>query len=164
MAVLPAMLAKVGLPFLLKTVAGSLKKLSNPVAKNAVDALAAVEDAMTNGALSGDDLREANRHIETIAGLNNAQFNTLITQINESLRAEIASQDMYVRRMRPTFGYIIAVTWAAQMLAVAFVILDNPERAPILLDGLGQLDTIWTVGLSVLGIYVYRRSGEKTKY
>jgi len=54
-------------------------------------------------------------------------------------------------------------TWAAQMLAVAFVILDNPEKAPVLLNAVSSLDTIWTVGLSVLGIYVYKRSGEKRR-
>jgi cobalamin synthase len=68
---------------------------------------------------------------------------------------------MYVRRMRPTFGYIMAVTWAAQMLAIAFVILDAPEKAGNVINAMSNLSTIWTVGLSVLGIYVYKRSREK---
>ncbi len=160
---LPALLARVGLPALIATVTHGLDKVQNPVAKTAADALKKVEDALTTGALSGDDLKEANRHIEKMAATDSEEFKTLIAQINESLRAEIASEDIYVRRMRPTFGYIIAATWAAQMLAVAFVILDHPEKAPVLLNAIGSLDTIWTVGLSVLGIYVYRRSGEKSR-
>lgn len=163
MSVLPAILSRVGLPFLIKTVASSLDKMGHATAKNAAAALHELDAHIARGDLTGADMAEANRHMEKMAELNSAEFNTLIAQINESLRAEIASQDMYVRRMRPTFGYIIAVTWAAQMLAVAFVILDNPERAPVLLGALGQLDTIWTVGLSVLGIYVYKRSNEKTR-
>jgi hypothetical protein len=159
---LPALLARVGLPALIKTVGMGLEKISNPAAKTAMDALKQVEDALTNGALTGDDLKEANRHIEKMTDAEGAEFQTLIAQINESLRAEIASEDKYVRRMRPTFGYIIAATWAAQMLAVAFVILENPEKAPVLLNALSSLDTIWTVGLSVLGIYIYKRSREKS--
>ena len=30
-----------------------------------------------------------------------------------------AFEDAYVRRMRPTFGYIMALTWLAQMGAIA---------------------------------------------
>jgi hypothetical protein len=160
---LPTLLARIGLPALIQTVGMGLEKISNPVARTAVDALKQVENALTTGMLSGDDLKEANRHIEKMTETDSDEFKTLIAQINESLRAEIASEDTYVRRMRPTFGYIIAATWAAQMLAVAFVILDNPEKAPVLLNAIGSLDTIWTVGLSVLGIYVYKRSGEKRR-
>ena len=47
------------------------------------------------------------------------------------------------------------------MLAIAFVILDKPEQAGPLINAMGNLNTIWTVGLSVLGIYVYKRSKEK---
>ena len=60
------------------------------------------------------------------------------------------------------FCLMIAVTWAAQMLAVATVILDNPDKAPLVMNAIASLDTIWTVGLSVLGIYVYKRSKEKS--
>jgi len=54
-------------------------------------------------------------------------------------------------------------TWACQMLAVAFVILEDPDKAQNVTSALGNLDTIWTVGLSVLGIYVYKRSQEKRR-
>jgi hypothetical protein len=96
-----------------------------------------------------------------MAELDSAEFKTLIEQINSSFRTESASNDPYVRRMRPTFGYIMAVTWAAQMLAIAVVILEDPGKAGALIEAMDSLSMIWTVGLSVLGVYVYKRSQEK---
>ena len=47
------------------------------------------------------------------------------------------------------------------MLAIAFVIIEAPEKANTIMTAMSNLDTVWTVGLSVLGIYVYKRSQEK---
>lgn len=160
---LPAILAQIGLPALIGTVSSALEKITNPVAKTAAEALRQVNDAVAKGGISLDEIKESNRHIETMENLDSSEFKTMIEQINASLRTEITSNDAYVRRMRPTFGYIIAFTWAAQMLAVAAIILDNPDKAGIVMNAMSQLDTIWTVGLSVLGIYVYKRSKEKSK-
>lgn len=65
--------------------------------------------------------------------------------------------------MRPTFGYLMALTWSAQMLALAYTIVARPEQAGAILNGMEALGLIWSVGLSVLGIYVYPRSDEKKK-
>jgi hypothetical protein len=75
--------------------------------------------------------------------------------------AEGASEDAYVRRMRPTFGYIMAFTWLAQMGAIAWVIVADPVQANLIITAMTSLGTIWSVGLSVLGIYVYKRSEDK---
>lgn len=69
----------------------------------------------------------------------------------------------FTRLMRPTFGYIVALSWGSQMLAVAFVILFKTDQAAGIITAMGSLATIWAVGLSVLGIYVYRRSDEKKR-
>ena len=63
--------------------------------------------------------------------------------------------------MRPTFGYMMALTWAAQMLAVAYVIVFDTAKSGLVLSAMSSLSAIWAVGLSVLGIYVYRRSEDK---
>lgn len=55
----------------------------------------------------------------------------------------------------------MALTWACQMLGVAYVIVFDPARASDVLAGMGQLTGIWAIGLSVLGIYVYKRSEDK---
>lgn len=156
-----ALLAQVGLPLLVKTVGSALSGSSNAVAKAAGDALKGVEGEIESGRLAGEDLAEANRHIEAMAELDAETDRAWLSQVNRTIRAEVASEDPYVRRMRPTFGYVVAVTWAAQMGAVAYVIATDPAAAGAVVSALGSLGTIWTVGLSVLGIYVYKRSQEK---
>jgi hypothetical protein len=63
--------------------------------------------------------------------------------------------------MRPTFGYVMAATWALQMAAVAWVIVAAPKDAAQVVEALGALSLMWSVGLSVLGVYVYKRSADK---
>jgi hypothetical protein len=89
------------------------------------------------------------------------EYESAMSEINQSLRAEISSSDVFVRRMRPTFGYLMAVTWAAQMFGIAYVVIFETEKAPAVLNSMEALSAIWAIGLSVLGIYVYKRSEEK---
>jgi hypothetical protein len=96
-----------------------------------------------------------------MAELELQRHQTTLTEANETVRAEVASGDAYVRRMRPTFGYFMAVTWAAQMMAIAYVIVFQTEKSAFVLNAMGNLSAIWAMGLSVLGIYVYKRSEEK---
>jgi hypothetical protein len=158
---IPMLLAQVGLPLLVKAVGGALSGSRNPVARAAGDALAKVDGEIAQGGFSGDDLKEANRHLERMTEISGEFDTTWLRQVNRTIRAEALSGDPFVRRMRPTFGYIMALTWAAQMGAIAYVVAFEPERAPPVIAAIGSLGTIWTVGLSVLGIYVYRRSSEK---
>lgn len=158
---LTTMLSKIGLPILIEFVARALSRIDHPVAQNAGKALEEVEGALAGGLISPEQMIEANRHAEEMARINIQQYETSLSEINQSLRAEIASQDLYIRRMRPTFGYIMAFTWAAQMFAVAFVVVFDTTNVGHVLAGMASLSTIWAVGLSVLGIYVYKRSEDK---
>ena len=156
-----AVLLEAGLPFLAKILAESLGKVDSPLAQAASASLGKVSDAINGGVITPEQMAEANRHAEIIAGMQVEADKAAYEQVNESLRAEVASSDPYVRRMRPTFGYMIALTWGAQMLAVAYVIVFETGRAQAVIDAMASMGTIWTVGLSVLGIYVYKRSDEK---
>ena len=158
--VLPILL-QAGLPALIKGLSEGLKNVNTPVAQGASGALGALFDAFGNGEISSEQLTELNRHVEKMQELEAEERQTSIQQINESLRAEVASTDSYVRRMRPTFGYIIALTWAAQMFAIAYVMVFETRQAALVIDAVQSLGTIWGIGLSVLGIYVYKRSEEK---
>lgn len=149
---IPTLLAQIGLPLLVKAVQSGLRAAKHPAAKVAVDALAEVDTAIKRAEISPENMAAAHRHIETMRGFDRDEFKTLIEQVNTSLRTEVAADDIYVRRMRPTFGYIMAIT-----------ILTDPASAGALMQGLGHLSTIWTVGLSVLGVYVYKRSQEKMR-
>ncbi len=154
-------LPNIGLTALIAIVGGVLGTIDNPAAKTASEALGKVDAALRSGQITPEQLAEANRHTEKMAQIEIENENTHLEQINESLRAEIASEDIYVRRMRPTFGYLMAITWGAQMLGIAYVIIFDTDRAGVVMAAMGNLSAIWAVGLSVLGIYVYKRSTDK---
>lgn len=158
---LSTILSRIGLPILIEFVSVALGRINHPAAKVATDALAEVEGALAGGLISQEQMLEANRHAESMAEMKMQEYETSLHEVNESLRSEITSEDKYVRRMRPTFGYLMAFTWAAQMFGLAYVIVFQTERAAYILEGMAALSTIWAVGLSVLGIYVYKRSEDK---
>ena len=158
---LSALLSQVGLPVLVAIVGGVLGTIDNPVAKTASEALGKVDEALRSGNITPEQLIEANRHTERMAQLEIESDQTHLAQINESLRTEVQSEDVYVRRMRPTFGYLMALTWGAQMMGIAYVIIFDTDKAGAVMAAMGNLSAIWAVGLSVLGIYVYKRSSDK---
>jgi len=84
-----------------------------------------------------------------------------LQEVNQTIRTEAASGDAYVRRMRPTFGYAMAFTWLLQMLAVSYVVVFRPADAAAVLHGIAETTALWGIGLTVVGVYVYRRSSEK---
>ena len=98
---------------------------------------------------------------EKMAQIEHEEFTSSLSEANQNIRAELSSEDPYVRRMRPTFGYLMAFTWATQMLGLSYVIVFQTARAGVVLDAMGSLSAIWAVALSVLGIYVYKRSEDK---
>jgi len=93
--------------------------------------------------------------------------------VNETARAAINSDDKYVRRWRPTWGYVTAVTWALQSLAIMLclcaaavaTLYGKAEAVTALLNGAaslaGALTVQWGVALTVLGVNVVKRSHDK---
>ena len=155
------LLVQAGLPLIVRVLSEALGTIDNPSARAASKSLGDVGDALARGQITPEQAAEANRHAEAMATMQAEEVRSAYQQVNESLRAEVASEDAYVRRMRPTFGYLMAMTWAAQMMAIAYVITFRTDRASVVLQAMESLSTIWAVGLSVLGIYVYKRSEEK---
>jgi hypothetical protein len=151
---IPALFAKIGVPVIAGVLSKVLGGVNDPVAQTAAEALG-------NLNLKPDQIAEANRHVEAVMTMELAQQKAVMAEINKSLRAEIASDDAYVRRMRPTFGYIMALTWAAQMFGIAYIMIFRTSEAGVVFQAANSLSVIWTVGLSVLGVYVYKRSEEK---
>ena len=158
---IPAILAQIGIPVLTGILSGALGKVDHPAAKKAAEALNELDNVLMAGQISPEQMAEANRHAEAMAEMKAREFEASLSEINKSLRAEIASEDQYVRRMRPTFGYLMAFTWAAQMFALAYVVVFKTNQASLVIEAMASLGTIWAVGLSVLGIYVYKRSEDK---
>jgi hypothetical protein len=155
------LLAQLGLPFLVELVSGVLRGIAHPSAQSTADALDGLDEAIKTGGVSSQDIGEANRHMEEMTKLKIEEQTKLAAEVNSSLRAEITSNDKFVRRMRPTFGYLMAITWAAQMLGIAYIMIFHTKDAVLVIDAMESLGTIWAVALSVLGVYVYKRSEDK---
>lgn len=158
---IPQILAGIGLPVLMEALAGALEATGKAEIKSVASAIRGVQGLINDGELNEQQMRLAHAHLEKMAQIHSEEMRANTAQVNQSLRAEIISEDKYVRRMRPTFGYLMAATWAAQMFALAYVIVFDTPRAVAVLNAMGSLGTIWGVGLSVLGVYVYKRSEDK---
>lgn len=161
MTAIPAILAKIGIPILAQMLAESLTRVNNPAATAAAKALGEFKGDISKGAVDTAQLAEANRHAEEMCRIYYEENKSALAEVNRTIQDELDSEDKYVRRMRPTFGYVMALTWFAQMMAVAYIIVFSTGTAYLVLQAVESLSVIWTVGLSVLGIYVYRRSDEK---
>ncbi|MCM0018520.1 MAG: holin family protein [Tagaea sp.] len=160
---IPAILAQVGLPLLVKWVGGALGRVEHPAAKAASDALGQVGEAISGARIPPEDIKEANRSLEALAKLDSDDYRETIRETNATMRVEAQSEDAYVRRMRPTFGYVMALTWAVLMGAVAWIVVTAPGEAAGVVAAIGELSLMWSVGLSVLGVYVYKRSSDKAR-
>lgn len=155
------LLASVGLPFLTRLVSDGLKSIDSPVAKAAGDALDEVDGALGRKEISPEQLAQANRHVEKMADIRAERETAILTQVNRTMRAEVRSEDAYVRRWRPTFGYAVALTWSVQMAGLTYAIVMTPEFAGEILAAMTNLSMIWGVALSILGINVAKRSRDK---
>lgn len=158
---LETIITKIGIPVLVQILTEALAKIDTPVTRGASDALKQVDTAIQSGEITIQQMAEAHRHAQAIAALEVGAQKALLEMLHQTARKELASSDPYVRRMRPTFGYLMAITWAAQMLALAYVIVFDTANAGVVLAAMSSLSAIWAMGLSVLGIYVYKRSEEK---
>lgn len=93
--------------------------------------------------------------------------------VNATMQAETTAGDPYVRRWRPTWGYVTAGAWAIQSAAVALAVggavyeaaAGHAAESSALLTGAGQLleslTVQWTVALGVLGININARTADK---
>lgn len=87
--------------------------------------------------------------------------NEALRTVNATMQAEAKSEDPFVRRWRPFFGYVVAISWGWLMTAAGLVIVMEPEKAAGMLNGLASLSTMWGVALTVLGLAVHSRSKDK---
>lgn len=137
------------------------------VADKAVKGLAAVtgtatfEDGIAALRASPEQLV---KYQEAMNALAIAQMDSEVKQleaVNATMRAEIGSSDPYVRRARPTWLYVTALSWSAQMGAISWAIVTNPASAGPLISACAGLTAMWGIALSVVGVYVKSRSDDK---
>lgn len=158
---IPALLASVGLPILVRLARGALSRIDNPVARAAADALGETDAAIASRAITSEQVQEANETVRALAQEEGENFRAAIRQVNATFRREIASDDAYVRRWRPTFGYAVAITWTVQVGGLVYAIVEYPAHAGEIIGAMASLSVIWGVALSVLGVNVVKRSRDK---
>ncbi len=102
--------------------------------------------------------QEHERELMTLAL--EAETNRL-AEVNKTMRAEAGAGDAYVRRWRPTFGYMVALSWALQSIAIGWTIVATPEQSGVVAQTITALTPMWAIALSILGITVHKRSQDK---
>lgn len=84
-----------------------------------------------------------------------------LAEVNATMRAELASGDRFKSYWRPLYGYLSAITWTLQSLAIVYVAIWKPAEAPEIIAAIAGLTGMWGIALGVLGITVHQRSNDK---
>ncbi len=87
---------------------------------------------------------------------------SMLSQINQTMRAEQKAQGLLTRIWRPLFGIQFGIAFLAMALAVVRAIWTGDTAALNAMAVIsGFLIAFYGMGASVLGVYVWQRSGEK---
>ncbi len=121
---------------------------------NEADAVAALQ---ADPELLADFIKQASEEAIALAGEETKQLRI----VNETMRREAASNDKFVSRWRPFFGYAVAVAWIVTFFAIAWAIVATPKDAPEIIAAVISTAPIWGIALGVLGISVVKRSHDK---
>lgn len=76
-------------------------------------------------------------------------------------KAEINSDDKFVRRWRPMFGYAFCFTWVMMFLGLFAVTIFEPKEAANVVNAYVAMTPLISVALTVLGINIHKRSRDK---
>ncbi|MBN8123174.1 3TM-type holin [Vibrio vulnificus] len=95
------------------------------------------------------------------AELESAERKLVITEQHKLMVAELNSDDAYVRRWRPTFGYAVCLAWTSLFFGIAGLMLFHPEFTEQAFTGAAKLTALFSVALTVLGLNIHKRSQDK---
>lgn len=90
-----------------------------------------------------------------------AQETERLKAVNKTIRREAQSDDPWVRRWRPVWGYVSSATWAALMGGIVYVMAAHPQYTAEIIDAVTGLTPMWGIALAVLGVNVAKRSQDK---
>lgn len=123
--------------------------------KNNPEALLKVKEIESNETIRLKEL--AFKHAE----LESEEKKTQIIQQGKTMRAEYSSDDAYVRRWRPTYGYVVCFSWLALFLAISISIVAEPAKASLVITSVTSLSPLFMMALGVLGVNIHKRSNDK---
>jgi hypothetical protein len=147
------------------------EELAGKVADAAKAVTGADSEEAAAQALQADPelLAEFRRHLADVELERYREDTKRLRAVNRTMGAEYGSNDAYVRRWRPTFGYAVALSWVVLFLALAagavWAVVARPQDAGAIIAALGQMVSatgmLWSVALAVLGVSVWQRSKDK---
>lgn len=110
------------------------------------------------------ETRKAELAVEAVRAELAAQTAAL-AEVNSTMRSEmqaaVAGAGMWRTGWRPAFGWVMAASFGWVMFAIGMLLISEPDKAGDAVQGVAAMGGIWTVGLSVLGVAVWRRSDDK---
>ncbi len=95
------------------------------------------------------------------AEMESAERKLVITEQHKLMVAELNSDDAYVRRWRPTFGYAVCLAWTSLFFGISGLMLFHPEFTEQAFTGAAKLTALFSVALTVLGLNIHKRSQDK---
>jgi len=84
-----------------------------------------------------------------------------VQQQHATMQKELASNDPWVRRWRPTFGYAVCLAWCLLFFGLAYAMVIHPKQAAELVTSIVALTPLFGIALSVLGVSIHKRSLDK---
>ncbi|EGQ9843740.1 hypothetical protein FYU92_06580 [Vibrio cholerae] len=95
------------------------------------------------------------------AELESTERKLALTEQHKTMQAELASDDAYVRRWRPTFGYAVCLAWSSLFFGICLLMIIHPEYTEQAFTGAAKLTGLFSVALTVLGLNIHKRSQDK---
>ena len=95
------------------------------------------------------------------ARLESEERRLAISQQATTTQAEYASNDPFVRRWRPMWGYTLCLSWALMFLGLFAVMVIEPTETANVINAIVALTPLISVALAVLGINIHKRSLDK---
>lgn len=86
-----------------------------------------------------------------------------LVAVNETMRSEAASGNKLQACWRPVFGLVAAGSFGVQSLALAAIPFLAPDQAGPFSQMVTSMSQTWAIALTVLGVSVYSRSGDKRR-
>ncbi|EJA3101998.1 holin family protein [Vibrio fluvialis] len=95
------------------------------------------------------------------AELESVERKLVVTEQTKVILSELASDDTYIRRWRPTFGYAVCLAWTLLFFGITGLMVFHPEQTAAAFDGAAKLTGLFSVALTVLGLNIHKRSQDK---
>ncbi|MEQ8747336.1 3TM-type holin [Pyruvatibacter sp.] len=84
-------------------------------------------------------------------------------QQHETIRAELASENIWKSGWRPFFGWCVALVWLLMGTGIVYITVFQPSEAKDIMEGIASLTGLFGIALAVLGVNIQQRSQDKRR-